>query len=243
LYGSTQCLISNTLTGRQFANRDGQRPHHSLEAPSAILKGAQMRIAVIGSGNVGSTLGQAWARAGHEVVFGLRNEKSKPPAGGAKTASIAKAIRDSEVVVLAVPWPAIADVLKQFDNWPSKIIIDCTNPLTTGLELAQGFNISAGEQVASLAKSDKVVKAFNTTGFKNMENPKYGGKPITMFFATDDSAAQKVVELLVRDVGFEPVFAGPLKQARYLEPLAMLWISMAVKHGYGTDFAFTVVRR
>jgi 8-hydroxy-5-deazaflavin:NADPH oxidoreductase len=202
-----------------------------------------MKIAVIGSGNVGSALGKAWTRAGHEVVFGVRAEKAKGSADGAKTAPVPQAIRDSEVVVLAVPWPAIPDVIKQFDNWPSKIIVDCTNPLTNELELAQGFNTSAGEQTASLAKSKKVVKAFNTTGAGNMENTKYDGKPITMFFATDDGAAQKVGEQLVRDAGFEPVFAGPLKQSRYLEPLAMLWISMAVKHGYGTNFAFTMVRR
>jgi predicted dinucleotide-binding enzyme len=64
-----------------------------------------------------------------------------------------------------------------------------------------------------------------------------------MFFASDDAAAKKVEEQLVRDAGFGPVFAGPLKQARYLEPMAMLWISMAVKYGYGRNFAFTVVKR
>lgn len=202
-----------------------------------------MKIAVIGSGNVGSALGKAWTRAGHEVVFGVRDAKGTNSTGGSKTAPVPQAIRDSAVVVLAVPSQAVPDVIKQFDNWPSKILVDCTNPLTKDLELAQGFNTSAAEQTASLAKSAKVVKAFNTTGAGNMENTKYDGKPITMFFATDDAAAQKVGEQLVRDAGFEPVFAGPLKQARYLESLAMLWISMAVKYGYGTNFAFTMVRR
>lgn len=201
-----------------------------------------MKIAVIGNGNVGGTLGETWVRAGHDVVFGLRNEKSKP-SPGANSAPVAKAIRDAEVVVLAVPWPAVPDVLGQFDDWPSKILVDCTNPLNNRLELTLGFSTSAGEQVASLAKSNKVVKAFNTTGFANMKNTHYGSKPITMFFATDDAAAQKVGEQLVRDAGFQPVYAGPLAQSRYLEPLAMLWISMAAKYGNGTDFAFTVVRR
>ena len=201
-----------------------------------------MKIAVIGSGNVGGALGKSWVRAGHQVVFGVRDEKSKLPPG-ASSAPVAKAIRDAEVVVLAVPWPAVHDVLRQFDDWPSKILVDCTNPLTSGLELALGFSTSAGEQVASLAKSNKVLKAFNTTGFANMANTDYGGKPITMFFATDDTEAQKAGEQLVRDAGFESVFAGPLKQSRYLEPMAMLWISMAVKYGQGSNFAFTVLRR
>lgn len=203
-----------------------------------------MKIAVIGSGNVGGTLGRSWMKAGHPVVFGVRDEKTTSSvATGANTAPMAQAIRRAEVVVLAVPWPAVPDVIAQLPDWSAKIIIDCTNPLTQKLELAVGFNTSGGEQVANLARNDKVVKAFNTTGFNNMENPTYAGKPISMFFCTDDPTAQKVGEQLVRDAGFEPVFAGPLKQARYLEPLALLWISMSIKGGYGRDFAFTLIRR
>lgn len=109
------------------------------------------------------------------------------------------------------------------------------------MELALGFNTSGAETVANLAKGASVMKAFNTTGFNNMQNPVYAGKPATMLFCTDDPAAQKIGERLIRDVGFDPVYAGPLKQARYLEPLAMLWISMSIKQG--REFAFSIVRR
>jgi predicted dinucleotide-binding enzyme len=200
-----------------------------------------MKIAVIGDGNVGGALGDAWARAGHEVVFGVRDVNKAPAAGSRKTAPTAQAIRDAEVVALAVPWAAVPDVIKQFDGWSKKVLLDCTNPIAPGMELAVGLNTSGGEQVASLAKSASVVKAFNTTGFGNMQNPIYAGKPVSMLFCTDDEAAQKIGERLIRDVGFEPVFAGPLKLARYFEPLAMLWISMTPK--LGLNFAFTLVRR
>lgn len=200
-----------------------------------------MKIAVIGDGNVGGSLGDAWARAGHDVVFGKRDLKTAIAADGRKAAPTAQAIRDAEVIALAVPWAAVPDVMKQFDGWSKKVIIDCTNPIAPGMELALGLNTSGGEQVAALAKSTSVLKAFNTTGFGNMQNPVYAGKPVTMLFCTDDPAAQKIGERLIRDVGFEPVFAGPLKMARYLEPLAMLWISMSMKQG--RDFAFTILRR
>lgn len=171
----------------------------------------------------------------------MRSVADKPAIEGARTASIADAVRDSEVVVLAVPWVAVGEVIKQGGNWSGKILIDCTNPIGPGFELSVGFNTSAGEEVARLAKGARVAKAFNTTGFGNMANPKYNSGPVTMLFCTDDPAARQITEQLVRDVGFAPQFAGPLKLARYFEPLAMLWISLSQQLGH--DFAFNVVRR
>lgn len=200
-----------------------------------------MKIAVIGSGNVGGALGKAWVRAGHQVTFGTRGGMSDASIPGASNATVEDAIRNSEVVALAVPWAAVPEVIGQARDWTGKILIDCTNPITPEFELALGFNTSGGEKVASLARGARVVKAFNTTGFKNMENPRYDGRPATMLFSTDDPAAQSVVEKLIRDVGFEPLFAGPLKQARYLEPLAMLWISLTPR--LGLEFAFNLAHR
>lgn len=200
-----------------------------------------MRIAVLGSGNVGGTLGNAWARAGHEVVFGMRDGSQASPLPGTRAATVLQAIQDSDVVALAVPWPAVPAVLGQVRDWSGKVLIDCTNPIGPGFQLALGFNSSGAEKVATLAPGARVAKAFNTTGFNNMKNPLYGGKPITMPFCADDPAAQKAAERLIRDVGFEPLFAGPLRQARYLEPFAMLWITMSQQQG--REFAFTLVRR
>jgi len=200
-----------------------------------------MKIAVIGSGNVGGTLGKAWARAGHDVTFGTRAGTKEPATPGTRNAAVAQAIRGAEVIVLAVPWAAVREVAKEVSDWSGKVVIDCINPIDPGFRLAVGFDSSGAETIAGLVSGASVVKAFNTTGFNNMANPVYGGKAVSMLFATDDQAARKAAELLIRDVGFDPVYAGPLKQARYLEPLAMLWISMSQQQG--REFALTVVRR
>lgn len=200
-----------------------------------------MKIAVIGSGNVGGALGAAWVKAGHQVTFGSRNPSQEKPIPGSSVSDVKSAIENSEVVTLAVPWPAVPDVLKQISDWKNKVLIDCTNPLTPKLELAVGFNTSGGEQVAAQAKGARVVKAFNTTGAGNMQNPKYGGRGVTMMYATDDKSAASVAEQLVRDVGFEPQFAGPLKQARYLEPICALWVSLVPQ--LGLNFAFAILKR
>lgn len=200
-----------------------------------------MKIAVIGSGSVGGTLGRAWARVGHQVIFGRRGEPPRSVIPDARSAPVAQAIQDAEVVVLAVPWPAVEEVIGQGRDWSGKILIDCTNPIGPGFELAVGFNTSGAEKVARLASGAHVAKAFNTTGFNNMQNPLYNGKPLTMLFCSDDPEAQETTAQLIRDVGFEPVFVGPLKQSRYLEPLAMLWITMSQRQG--REFALTLVRR
>lgn len=119
--------------------------------------------------------------------------------------------------------------------------MDCTNPIGPGFALGVGHTSSGGEQLAALAKQARVVKAFNTTGFGNMRNPIYGSRSASMFFATDDREARNTASQLIRDVGFDPVYVGPLNQARYLEPMAMLWITMTQE--YGRDFVFTMLRR
>jgi len=200
-----------------------------------------MKIAMIGAGNVGRALGAAWLRAGHQVTFGVREPGAKSSVPGAGASGVKTAIEQAEVIVLAVPYGAAAETVQLVQDWKGKVLIDCTNPLGPGLTLAVGFNSSGGEQIASQAKGARVVKAFNTTGFNNMENPKYGGKGVTMFYATDDKSAATIAEQLIRDVGFEPEFAGALKQARYLEPLAALWISLTPR--LGRDFAIAVVKR
>lgn len=200
-----------------------------------------MKIAVIGSGNVGGALGTAWVRAGHQVTFGSRKPSEDKPVPGSSVADVKSAIENAEVVVLAVRFSAVPDVLKQIPDWKNKVLIDCTNPLTPKLDLSCGFSTSGGEQVAAQAKGARVVKAFNTTGAGNMQNPQYGGRGVTMLYATDDKSAASVAEQLVRDVGFEPQFAGPLKQARYLEPICALWISLVPQ--LGLNFAFTIVKK
>src|SRR5499427_866785 len=205
-----------------------------------------MRIAVIGAGSVGATLGKAWLKHGEDVVWGLRNpadpkysalpkERIKPPA---------EAVKTTEVVVIATPWSATEAAVKGLGNLAGKVVIDCTNPLgmgPEGLQLVLGFNTSAGEQVASWAPGAFVFKTLNTTGASNMAKAsQYAVKPV-MLVAGDDAGRKPGVMELVGKLGFEPVDAGPLKNARLLEPFAMVWIDQAMKRGRGRDFAFAVV--
>lgn len=198
-----------------------------------------MKIAVLGSGNVGTALGDGWSAKGHKVVYGSRSP-AKETGSKRNFASIADAIAQSEVVVLAVPWDAVQEVVSK-NNLSGKTVIDCTNPIGRGMELAVGCTTSAGEIVAGLAKSARVVKAFNTTGFHNMQNTQYGATRLTMFYAGDDDGAKQTVKQLIADIGFSPADAGPMKNARYLEPMAMLWINLYMKMGH--DIAFQLLER
>jgi len=147
-------------------------------------------------------------------------------------------------VVLATPWAAAREAVKAAGDLSGKILIDATNPLKPDLSgLALGHTTSAGEEVARWATGARVVKAFNTTGARNMADPRLGGQSASMFLCGDDAAAKKTVAGLAEALGFEPVDAGPLAQARLLEPLAMLWISMAYAFGHGPNIAFKLLRR
>src|SRR5438067_1093264 len=200
-----------------------------------------MKIAIIGSGNVGSALGSGWAKRGHEVVFGGR---SPGKAGVPNAVYVRDAAQSAEVVVLAVPWNAVADALRSAGNLTGKLILDATNPLLpdlSGLDTERGS--SGGEKVAALAGEIPVVKIFNTTGFPNMMIPDYNGERATMFYCGDDANAKSIAAGLASDLGFEPVDAGPMNRARLLEPLALLWITLAVAQGMGTNIAFKLMRR
>ena len=127
-----------------------------------------------------------------------------------------------------------------------KILIDATNPLamrSEGLRLVLGHTTSAGEQVASWATGARVVKAFNTTGANNMADPKLGSQSASMFVCGDDAEARSTAMKLAEELGFEAVDCGPLSSARYLEPMAMLWIHLCIGLGRGPDFAFQIVKR
>lgn len=146
------------------------------------------------------------------------------------------------MVVLAVPFDAVEPVIAECGNLSGKIVVDCNNPLLPDVSgLTVGHTDSCGEMVGRWAKGARVVKALNTTG--SVLDPRYGHEALSMFVCGDDADAKKVVTGLVAELGFEPIDAGPLRQARYLEPLAMLWISMAYQFGQGPNFGFRVVRR
>jgi predicted dinucleotide-binding enzyme len=200
-----------------------------------------MNIAIIGSGNVGGALAQALGRAGHGVRFGTRT----PDPGKANEATVADVVQQADLTILAVPFDAAADVIAAAGGFAGKLLIDATNPLGMrdgALGLTMGFDTSGAERIAALAPKARVFKAFNQTGFENMADARrYPSRP-AMFVAGDDETAKPTVMTLVADAGFEAIDAGGLRAARLLEPLAMLWISLARMRGLGPNFTFTVQR-
>ena len=147
-------------------------------------------------------------------------------------------------MVLATPFAAAQEALRQAGALDGKILIDCSNPLKPDLSgLLTGCDESGAERIAAWARGARVVKAFNTTGAENMTNPAYRNGQALMLVCGDDEAARRQVAALAARIGFDAVDAGPLAVARLLEPLAMLWIHLAVRAGLGRDFAFGMLRR
>jgi 8-hydroxy-5-deazaflavin:NADPH oxidoreductase len=209
-----------------------------------------MKIGIVGSGHVGGTLGTRWAQAGHQVTFGSREPGSDTikqlvaRAGGtARSATQAEAAQANEILLLATPWPATKAILEGLGPLGGKILIDATNPLRPRLDgLELGNTTSAGEQVAEWAPGAKVVKAFNTIGFNIMADPAFGTERAVLFYCGDDAGAKLTVKQLAEELGFDAVDAGPLTQARLLEPFALLWISLAFG-GRGREIGFQLLQR
>lgn len=209
----------------------------------------RVKIGILGTGNVAEALGTGWTRAGHQVTFGSRTPASERAGQlasrlGCSVVSPGE-LAGNEVLVLAIPWQAAIDLLAQVpqSQRSGSIVVDCINPLKadfSGLDL--GFEVSAAERIQQAFPETRVVKAFNTVSAATMADPDYGGQPATLFFCGDDAAAAGTVQQLADDLGFEAVNAGPLSNARHLEPLAMLYIHLAM-NGWGGNCAFKILKR
>ena len=206
-----------------------------------------MQIAIIGAGNVGQALAKAFTSRGERVVFGVQEpEKYQAIAAGigVRVISVAEAVADSHIVILAVPYAATVSIAESTPDWDDRILVDATNPLAPGLAgLSVGTQDSGAETLARHARNARVVKAFNTTGAENMANSRYPAGQVVMPVCGDDADARQQVMALATLIGFEAVDMGGLQAARYLEPFAMTWIHLAIRQGYGRDFAFALLKR
>jgi predicted dinucleotide-binding enzyme len=200
-----------------------------------------MQIAILGTGNVGSALARALARAGHSLTLGTRDPAhpaahTLATATGATLAMPQDAAQSAEVILLALPWPALATTLPSLGPLTGKTVIGCTNPLTSiphGLDLATGHTDSGAEQVQRLLPGAHVVKTLNQTGAEMMEAAYTLPHRPVQFIAGDNPQAKATAAALLTDLGFDPLDAGPLHRARLLEPFALLWINQAVLRGKG----------
>ena len=192
-----------------------------------------MKVGIIGKGNVGSALAEGLSRKGHEIKFGRSDPKE----------SVREAAKWAEVIILAVPYRAAADVTKAVGSAADgKTLIDVSNALTENMEWAVGFTTSAAEEIQKMLPRAYVVKAFNTIFAQNQSTGKIGGERLALFVAGDDAKAKQTVMQLGKDIGFDPVDAGPLKSARYLEPMGMLMINLGYNLGMGPKIGIKLVR-
>ena len=209
-----------------------------------------MRIAILGSGNMGGTLGRLFAATGHTVTFSYSRDSAKlerlarTSGPRARAASPADAVRDSDVLLLAVLWAQMPHVLRLAGDVRGKVLIDCSNPLTKSDDaLAVGHRVSGAELVARRARGALVVKAFNTVPVELLragvhvlpEQP-------AAWYCSDEARGKRVVARLIRQIGFEPVDCGPLLSARYLEPLAMIVGELAYNQGRRPEVGLRVLR-
>jgi 8-hydroxy-5-deazaflavin:NADPH oxidoreductase len=207
-----------------------------------------MRIGIIGSGKMGSGLGRLWAKHGHDVMFTysrrperLRNLVQEIESH-ARSGTPQEAVRFADVLLLAVPWAAIGDALVAAGPLQGKTVISCVNPFgTRGLEV--GLTSSAAEEISKLAPGAIVIEAFNTifAGILHSRAHLFGDNTPTVFYCGDDRDAKVDAATLIRDAGLHPVDAGPLQNARYIEPLAMLMIELGYSHRMGTDIAMRLM--
>jgi hypothetical protein len=210
-----------------------------------------MNIGIIGSGNIGSGLGKLWARKGHRVIFSFSRNTEKLKAlaesvSNASAASPAEAVQQSEVILFSVRWGNLKEALDAAGPLQGKIVIDCTNPLNPDLKgLSIGHTTSAAEEIAGMVPGSKIVKAFNTVfaDVYHSDTRLFGSRMPTMFYCGDDDGSKTIIAKLIKETGFQPVDAGPLKSARYLEPLAMLMIQLGYGQGMGTNIALNLIRR
>lgn len=202
-----------------------------------------MKVTVIGSGNMASGLVKQFAQAGHQVQIHALDQaqaEALAAANGARVVNAADA-KSAEVILVATYYANAVEALRALGDLTGKVVIDITNPLTADfMGLTIGHSTSAAEEIAKALPGARIVKAFNTVFAQRLAaGAKLAGETIPVFVASDDAEAKATVTALVASTGFTPIDAGPLKNARYLEPLGGLNIYFGYGAGLGTAIAPT----
>jgi predicted dinucleotide-binding enzyme len=189
-----------------------------------------MRIAVIGTGNIGGSLGMAWQKAGHDVVFGSRTPTKGGP-GGAPATGVDEAIKDADVVLLAVPGAAVAELVRETGpGLNGKIVIDAVNRIGAA-------QLNSRAEIAGHAQGARYVRAFSTLGWENFVDPPEGAD---LFFAADPDA-RAAAEELIGATGLHPVLVGDADASGTVDALLPLWFALVQRSGGNRRLALRVV--
>ena len=211
-----------------------------------------MRVGILGSGLMGAKLGTIWARAGHEVVFSYARSEQKlkklarDPKGKAQAGTPREAAQDADALLLAVHWSRVDDVMRQAGDLSGKVIVTCSLPMNADdTDLVVAHTSSGAEELAKKAPKARVVSAFGTVPsevlFGVFEARRKAKKP-SLVYCGDDASGKKIAAQLIRDVGFDPVDAGPLRIARYTEPFTLLIAQIAYEGDEGPELAYRFER-
>src|SRR3989442_928328 len=207
-----------------------------------------MRIGILGSGLMGGKLGTIFARAGHEVVFSYSRSKEKlnklarDARGKARAGTPAEAAQNADALLLAVHWSRIDDVMKHGGELSGKVIVSCSLAMNADdTDLVVAHTSSGAEELAKKVPKARVVSAFGTVPsevlFDVFEGRRKSTKP-SLVYCGDDPKSKKTAAELIRDVGFDPVDAGPLRIARYTEPFTLLIAQLAYEGKRGPRLAY-----
>lgn len=205
-----------------------------------------MKIAIIGTGNVGSALATAWSKKGHEINLGVRdtqNFKGKSLLDNPNTQvySVVEAVKKSDIILLATPAIYAAEIAESLGDTEGKIIIDSMNIIMG--KGPKNYSNTA-QAILDHTSSKDVVKCFNTTGFNNMINPKYQDQNIDMFVAGDSIKAKEATIQLALDAGFAECYdIGGNDKFELMEQFAWFWINLAMVKGYGREIGFKLLKR
>ena len=199
--------------------------------PGARTEGISVRVSIIGTGFIGSTLGHSLAEAGHDVVYGSRHPEDGVASGaGATVVPIGEALADPDVVILALPGAAVAELTAGHgEALAGKLVIDATNQM--GAPVANAW--------AALPPRVRYARAFNTLGGENMADPVFDGERADMFFSAP-AGDRETVETVIADVGLRPIFVGEDQEA-IIDALFQLWVELAMRQGRGRRLALRLL--
>jgi predicted dinucleotide-binding enzyme len=205
-----------------------------------------MKIAIIGTGNVGGALAAHWAARGHEINLGVRdteNFKGKELLKHANIHAFAvkEAVQISDVILVAAPAMLAVEVTQSLGDTSGKVIIDAMN-IVMGRGPAGYTNTASA--ILDHTQTRDVVKCFNTTGFNNMVNPVFGATALDLFVAGDSAKGREIAIQLAMDAGFEHCYSiGGNDKFELMEQFAWFWINLAMFQGAGRDIGFKLLKR
>jgi predicted dinucleotide-binding enzyme len=201
-----------------------------------------MKIAILGAGKIGGTLGVKWVQSGHNVVFGVRELHSQKVQGllrssGGKAVAglITEAVPEGDIILFSTPWDAVSTIAQ--DNAISlvgKILIDATNNFGARV-------INNLENLQNAAPTAKIFRAFNSLGWEMFANPTINEQRVDMFYSGPDGEARSIVENLITDIDVHPIWIGDNDNIHLVDNMGALWVTLAFRQGWGRDIAFKLL--